>query len=735
MDASITPLGRDAAVSLEARHIDPTPFLRKDRSGGQRLELVVRGARCAGCLRKIETAVGALPGVAEARMNLTTGKLAVVWAPGAAADGAHVALVLDGLGYASAPYDPSQASAEDAKEGRRLAIALGVAAFGAMNAMMFTVPVWSGVGMGEGMRNFLYWAAAIVATPCALYAGRPFFESAWRSLRKGRANMDVPITIGVLTTLAISFSETLQHGRHAYFEAAVSLLFLLLIGRWLDWSLRSKARSAARDLLALQTQTASVVGADGHVTVKAARDVEPGDLVALVPGDRAPVDGVVVEGASDLDVSLVTGETLPAAAVAGSRIHAGTLALTGRLVMRAAARMEDSTVAAVARLMEAGAQAKSRYVRLADKAAALYVPTVHSVAAATVIGWLLLGIGWRDALLRGVAVLIITCPCALGLAVPAVQITASGRLFRRGVLVKSGAALERLAEVNMVIFDKTGVLTLGRPELVESDRASLGVAAQLARASRHPLAKALAKAAGPGPTATDTVERAGLGVEGVIDGKSARLGRAAFVGAGAIAGGETELWFAREGETAVRFAFSDSLREDAQATIDALKRRGFKIEILSGDLEGPVRRAAQALGVDGWQAGLSPEEKAARIDSLAKAGFKALMVGDGLNDAGALARAHASLAPGSAADASQNAADLVFEGERLAPVVEALDTARRARKRALENFGLSAAYNAIAAPLAIAGLATPLVAAIAMSASSLVVMLNALRMNLPARSQ
>ncbi|NEX92514.1 heavy metal translocating P-type ATPase, partial [Caulobacter sp. 17J65-9] len=312
---------------------DPEAFVRAREDGAQVLELVVRGARCAGCLGKIERGVGALPGVETARLNLTTGKLSVAWTPGATSSRRIVETVTD-LGYAAAPFDPTEAKAGEDREGRRLAIALGVAAFGAMNTMMFTVPVWSGVGMGEGVRGFMYWASAIVATPCALWAGMPFFESAWRSLRKGRANMDVPISIGVLLTLAISFSETFLRGKDAYFDAAVSLLFLLLIGRYLDHRLRATARSAARDLLALQARTAAVLQADGSELSVPVRDVVVDDRLAVAPGDRIPVDAVVEEGASDLDLALVTGETAPARAGAGDRLPAGALNLTGRLVLR-----------------------------------------------------------------------------------------------------------------------------------------------------------------------------------------------------------------------------------------------------------------------------------------------------------------------------------------------------------------------------------------------------------------
>jgi Cu2+-exporting ATPase len=327
----------------------------------------------------------------------------------------------------------------------------------------------------------------------------------------------------------------------------------------------------------------------------------------------------------------------------------------------------------------------------------------------------------------GRAVLIVTCPCALGLAVPAVQITASARLFRRGVLVKSGAALERLAEVDHVIFDKTGVLTEGRPHLLETAPAAIVLAAPLARASRHPLAKALARQAGEGAAADDVVEHAGHGVEGMIAGRRARLGRASFVGASTVGSSETELWFGFEGDTKIRFRFSDVVRSDAADAVAALRRRGLSVEVLSGDLEGPVRLAAAAAGVGTWRAAATPLNKAAAVEQLAARGHKVLMVGDGLNDAPALAKAHAAMAPGSALEASQNAADLVFQGDDLMAVVDALDVARSARGRALENFGFAALYNAVAAPAAMLGLVNPFVAALAMSGSSLVVTLNALR--------
>lgn len=709
---------------------DLSGFLNRRADGGASLDLLVQGARCAGCLGKIEAAVQALPDVASARMNLTSRKLSVTF-KGEGADAGRVVTTLDRLGYPATPFDPGQARLEHDREGKRLIMAMAVAAFGAMNTMMFSVPIWAGLfgqELGPATRTVMMWFSGVVGAPCALYAGMPFFQSAWRSLRARRANMDVPISIGILLTLAISFSETVLGGRDAYFDAAVSLLFLLLIGRWLDHQLRAKARSAAGDLLALQAPAAHALGSDGIERAIPLSQVAVGDRLIVRPGERVPVDGVVLAGRSELDNSPLTGETLPAPIEAGAACHAGALNLSGVLTIRATARSEDSSLAAVARLVEIGAQSKSRYVRLADKAAAIYVPVVHLAALATFAGGWALGLGVREAIIRAVAVLIITCPCALGLAVPAVQVMASSRLFRRGVLVKSGAALERLAEVDHVVFDKTGVLTEGRPELLDAPAAIVAVAAPLARASRHPLAQALAAQAGTDDLATDVVEHPGEGIEGRIDGRVARLGRARFVGAlVGMGASETELWFGFEGETKVRFRFADRLRPAAAEAVAALRARGLTVEILSGDVPAAVARVAAAVGIVTWRAGMTPTQKAAVIDDLSAAGRRVLMVGDGLNDAGALARAHAAIAPGSALEASQNAADLILSGQSLGGVVDAVDVARSARVRALENFGFAALYNLVAAPAAMLGLINPFVAALAMSGSSLVVTLNALR--------
>lgn len=717
-------------------------FVRHDARGNEMLELMVEGASCASCIKKIEGGLLALPGVADARLNLSTKRLRVTWAP-RSLEPETVVQALTRLGYSARPFDPEQAQQSIDAEGRFLLRCLAVAGFGAMNIMMFTTPVWFGDDMGERARTLLHWFSALVAVPTGLYAAQPFFRSAWKALRAGRANMDVPISLAVVLTFGMSIAETMRGGPHTYFDGITMLLFFLLIGRYLDHRLRERARTAAREILALQAVTARRVASDGAIEAISSRDIAIGDRLFLAAGERAPCDGVIVDGATDLDCSMLTGETLPVAARTGDRILAGAINVSRPLTMRAEARAEDSAVAELARLIEVGEQGRGRFVRLADKAAALYVPVVHGAAALTFLGWLLIPLALqasgfqtvapdvRVALTNAIAVLIITCPCALGLAVPAVQVVATGRLFKAGVLVRSGDALERFAQVDMVVFDKTGTLTLGKPQLISAaDPAALSAAASLARISRHPLSRALVEAAGPGAACVGATEIPGEGMEGVIAGKRARLGKRGFAAplAADASDGAPELWFAQDGDSPVRFVFADEIRPDAVRAIAALKARGLNIEMLSGDRPQAVEAAAKAVGIEDWRSAVTPAQKTARMQALRGLGKRPLMVGDGLNDAAALATAHASASPGHAIEASQAAADVVLQGDALMGLVEAIDVAHLARRRAGQNLSFSALYNVFAAPLAAAGLLTPLIAAAAMSGSSLVVTLNALRM-------
>lgn len=708
---------------------NPAAFVR--RSGRQnRLALSVRGAKCGACLSRIETAVMALPGVEAARLNLSSGRIEVTWAGDL--NPQRIPEAITALGYGVSPLDTGAGADAHKKEEQSLLLAMGVAGFATANIMLLSVSVWGGTDeMGEATRRALHAVSGVIALPTLLFSGQVFFKSAWQVLRKRRTNMDVPISLALILAFSVSVAETISGGEHAYFDAACMLLFFLLIGRFLDARVRRRAYSAARDLAALASRTVTRINGNGiHEPVRA-EDIRAGDQILIAPGERAVVDMVIERGESEVDESLVTGESLPRFAAPGMALMAGTINLTRAVTGRATAASDDSLLADIGRMLEAGEQKRSTYRRIADRAVSLYVPIVHSTALLTFIGWLIAGANIREAILIAVSTLIITCPCALALAAPVVQVVAAGRLFRGGAYLKSGDALERIAACDHIIFDKTGTLTLGAPRLSSTD-IDAGVfadAASLARASRHPLSRALTTAAGPGPVATMVKEFPGLGLESIVNGTVCRLGSAQWVGAAALAPSAATLYFVRGDEEPVAFRFEDELQSGAQRSITNLKRLGFGLEIVSGDRVDAVKGVGLALGIDTWSAAASPQDKVRRLEALQADGKRVLMIGDGLNDAGALALAHASAAPGGALDISQSAADTVYSGG-LGTLPLLVRTARMARHVMLQNFAFAAAYNLVAVPIAILGYATPLVAAIAMSASSLIVCVNALRLNL-----
>ncbi len=693
-----------------------------------RFEVSVSGARCAGCISKIESGVKALAGVCDARLNLSTGKLTVLLASRNADLGAILRRVR-GLGYGAVPFEADVLADGNAREGRLLLHCLAVAGFATVFTMGLTDAIWYGADdLGPALRKSFLWIDGMVAVPATAYAGQPFFRSAFAALKKRATNMDVPISLALVLSLGLSLYETMHNGVDVYFDAAVMLTFLLLIGRYLDFRLRERARGAAQHLLAMQSQLARRLNAGGNVETVAAREIAPGDEVLLATGDRAPVNGTV-KSATEADLSLVTGESLPVLIAAGGVLSAGAVVTGAPLILLATARADDSLVADLARLLEAGQQTRNLYVSLADRAARAYVPFVTGLALLIFLGWLAAGAPFALAITRAITILIITCPCALGLAVPAVQIAATSRLFGRGLFIKSGNALERLGQADYAVFDKTGTLTLGHPVLENVNEiapALLQQAARLARASQHPLARALAAAAGTGPVTEFVREVAGSGLLSEQGPSIVRLGNAAWCGA--APGQGSELWF-RDGDAPpIRFAFRDQIRPETRAMVSSLRQRGFLVEMLTGDRPEPAGEIAREAGITFWRAGIGPREKAARLEYLRAQGHRVVMVGDGINDAAAMALAHVSIAPGSAADVSQLAADMVLRGGSLSPLVEAIDVARKAHRLVLQNFAMALLYNLTAIPLAAMGMVTPLIAAATMAGSSMIVILNALRL-------
>jgi Cu2+-exporting ATPase len=693
------------------------------------LDLLVDGLDCAACVWLIESLLARNPAMVRARVQLSTRRLSLRWRGPAADANAHAGLVA-ALGFRLAPYDAAKLAGADDREARELLRCLAVAGFAATNVMLLSVAVWSGHdgSMGEATRTLFHFLSAVIALPAIAYAGCPFFRSAIAALKARRTNMDVPISIGVTLASIVSLQEAWAGEQHAYFDSAITLLFFLLIGRYLDRRARGRAREAVRALLALTSRSATVIEADGSTAARRVDRLRPGDMLLVAAGERLAADGIVTDGRSIMDSALVSGESVPQSVAPGAGVFAGMVNLGAPVRVRVLAAGEHTLLSEIVRLVEAAERGRSRFVALADRVARAYAPVVHVTALLTFLGWMLLGgLAWDRALLVATAVLIITCPCALALAVPVVQVVASTRLLRRGVLLLSPTALERIARIDHVVLDKTGTLTLGRPELVDGDHdaETLKAAAALAASTHHPLAQALVRAAGSAVPAEGGVEHPGQGLQA----GDARLGSATFCGvANAGDDGLPELWFTAPGRLPTRFAFADRLRPDAAAAIAHLQRRGLTVELLSGDRPGAVARAAIAAGIGKWQAEVAPAGKAARLAALAAEGRRVLMVGDGLNDAPALAAAHASISPASAAEATQNAADAVFQGDALGPVAEIVDVARRAGRLVRQNLAIALLYNLSAVPLAILGEVTPLVAAVAMSSSSLLVIGNALRL-------
>jgi P-type Cu2+ transporter len=684
---------------------------------------------CSACISTVEKALAAVPGVRSARVNLTLRRATVEADPAIMPD--QLVKVLEGAGYEAHELDAGTLSVtQNDRAGRDLLMRMAVAGFAMMNVMLLSVAVWSGAT--DATRDLFHWISAAIALPTLAFSGVPFYKSAWAALRARRLNMDVPIVLALVLALATSLWETALSGHHAYFDATVALVFFLLTGRYLDHRTRAIARSAAQELSALEVPRAIALR-DGAEVQLPVSELRIGDLILVRPGGRMPVDGVIAQGRSEIDRSLLTGETLPVFAEPGRAVSAGEVNLTGPLTIRATAVGRDTSLHRMADLVAIAESGRSRYTSLADSAAKLYAPGVHILSALSFLGWYFYSWDVRTALNIAAAVLIITCPCALGLAVPAVTTAASGRLFRKGMLIKDATALERLAQVDTVVFDKTGTLTAGTPELTNlaaHDKGEAAIALALAEMSSHPLAVSLAnaaRAAGITPAGVaDLTEVPGYGTQGIWKGQPVRLGRAAWTGA--TPGAETTAWLAI-GDAAPRaFTFTDRLRPGAANAVQHLMRQGKRVILISGDTEPVAAALATRLGIAEWQADALPADKAARIADLQAAGHHVLMVGDGLNDTAALTAADVSISPASALDAARVASDIVLLGSDLEPIGDALTTAQSAIRRIKENFRIATWYNIIAVPVAVIGLATPLVAALAMSLSSITVSLNALRL-------
>jgi Cu2+-exporting ATPase len=727
-----------------SRRLDYSHYTRRAADGVATMDIVVDGIHCGGCIGRIERSLKSMQGLADARLNFTNRRLTLTWDDPAFDPGEAIRL-LERMGYHANPFRLHSGEAQEIAQSKFLLRCLAVSGFAAMNIMLLSVSVWSGnvTDITPETRDLFHWLSAAIALPAAAYAGQPFFRSAWNALKVRHTNMDVPISLGILLALGLSLYETAHSAEHAYFDSAIMLIFFLLCGRVLDQMMRRKTRAVAGNLAALKSDTAYRLMDNGELVQVPSAALRVDDRILVRAGERIAADGVVISGHAHLDESLITGETTPSKARAGRQVYAGSINLDGALTIRITAAGQNTFLDDIDRLLDKAVHARSRYVKLSDRIAGYYAPMVHATAALTLAGWMLAGQSVHASVVTAITVLIITCPCALALAIPAVQVVAASALFRSGVFLNAGDAIERLAEADVAVFDKTGTLTLPEPHVInaaEIDAEVFALAGRLALSSRHPLAGAIARQQ-PGSQPLDGVtEEYGRGVCANLDGVDIRLGSPAFcavdVPDAVLAGhpGASLIAF-RHGDREAVFVIHQALRPDAVETIDGLTQLGIAVHILSGDRAQAVEPVARALGVAQWRAALTPADKVAMIEAWKSEGRKVLMVGDGLNDAPSLAAASVSISPISAADLSQAQADAVFLGKSLRPVLSTVRSARRARAIMRQNLWLAIIYNTIAIPVATAGLVTPLIAAAAMSGSSILVTLNALRARAPRKTE
>ncbi len=712
------------------------PFVKGLGQGRNEIYFTVDGVHCANCIWNIENTLKSDPNVLDARLNFSTRRLYLSW-QGPSSDIDDLGQKITALGYKIKVYE--QGERIQADEERDVLQCLFVAGFASSTIMMFSVPLWVSTleDMGLYTRDLLHWFSALIAFPSVLWAGRPFYKSAWNAIKNGRTNMDVPITVGVFFSCIMSVHQTLRGAEHAYFDAATMLLFFLLVGRYFDMRARGKARAYATDLLAMMGGTATVQDKDGTQKIIPKRDLIPGMLLYVASGEKIAADGKVMSGSSQVDTSLITGETIPYPVRTGDDVFAGTINMDSPIMVEVNRPQDGSVLSQIVRLMEKAQQSQAKYVRLSDRVARLYTPVVHIMALITFLGWMMFtSVSWDTAMMHALAVLIITCPCALGLAVPVVQVLATSTLMKKGILVKSGDAFERLSSADTIVFDKTGTLTYGTPSLINRDVIpddQWPYIASLAAYSRHPLSRAITTAyKGKVTEIQDIKDIPGQGMSGLSDNTKIKIGKKSFV----INDSSPDLdpylsVYVQVGdEQVIRLLFSDQIREDAPLVTENLSKKGYEIYILSGDREGPVKNIADQLsiGLDHVRSSVTPPEKELFLQDLMKTGRKPIMVGDGLNDAPCLLAATASISPSTAIDMAQNAADLVFTSDRLASVSMALYTAKFSQKLVRQNLAMALLYNVVAIPIAMAGYVTPLIAAIAMSLSSLVVVANAFRL-------
>jgi len=726
-DADYSAWDRPALARLHVRMLAP------DRA---ETVVLVDGLRCAACSWLIERALGSLEGVREVGVNAAARRVRLAFDPSRIRL-SNLLAPLARLGYAPHPLTAEALDSMRQQESRTALKRLVVAGLGTMQAMMYAVALYAGVfeGIDPAVRDFFRWLGFLVATPVVLYSAQPFFAGALREWRARHLSMDTPVAIAVALIYAASLYETIRGGHEIYFDSVSMFVFFLLVGRMLEMRARHRAGDVVDALARLQPAVAERRvrgGADAFETV-GVHELEEGDTVRVNAGATIPADGVLASEACRIDESLLSGESRPVPRRRGDAVVAGSIALDGPVLVDVQRVGADTVLAGIVRMVTRAAGERPRIARIADGRAARFVLRVLVLTSLVALAWL-----WFDpsrAFAAALAVLVVSCPCAFALAVPTALTRAVAVLAQRGVLVVEADALEALARADHFVFDKTGTLTEPHVDRMRSTAQrgtldeALAIAAALEQASNHPLARAVRSAAGPDvPEARDLHETPGAGVEGEIDGIRYRFGFGGFSTASRDADREPPaLVLADEDGMIARIAVDEALRPDARATIDALRNAGITCEILSGDAAPRVSAIAVRLGIADWHAGARPDDKLARLAALRTRGKVVAMVGDGINDAPVLAAADVALAIGDGASLAHAASGILLGGSRLDAILEARGIARRMQTTLRQNLNWALGYNLCVVPIAALGFVPPWLAAIGMSASSIGVILNSLR--------
>ena len=703
------------------------------------LALDIAGMTCAACVVRVEKGLRRVPGVADATVNLASETAQVTVEPGVTVD--QLVAAVQKTGYGASPLG-RKSDDEKVEDKRREADELGLKF---KVAMALSIPLLATSMHIPGIPSLDPWVQAALAAPVVFWAGGKFFLNAFKALRGRFADMNVLIAIGTGSAFLYSLWRTFQGGHHVevYYEVAAAIIALILLGRWLEAGAKGRTGEAIRKLLELEAKTAIVVR-DGSEVELPIGDVVLGDTVAVRPGGRIPVDGVVLEGESAIDESMLTGESLPVDKAEGDRVFGGTINAHGALRFQASAVGNDSALARIIELVKKAQGSRAPIQKLADKITGVFVPIVLMVAVATFVGWKLAGADFQSAMIPAVAVLIIACPCALGLATPTAVMVATGRAASLGVLIRDAEALERLSSVRRVVLDKTGTITRGRPEVTDitvegvPEAQALAIAASAERHSEHPIARAIVNAArtrGIALTETESFKALpGAGIEATIEGLSVRVGKPANLSGALLAAvqagaldGKTMVQLDLSDKPVAVIAIADTIKEDAAESVTRLNRLVDEVWMITGDSMATGEAVARQVGISNVLAEVLPEQKAQKVADL-QVGSPTAMAGDGINDAPALVQADVGIAMGTGSDVAIEAADVTSMGERLAAVPDAISLGRAAMANIKQNLFFAFVYNTLGIPLAAFGLLSPILASAAMALSSVSVVTNALRL-------